>query len=254
MKKTQTYETDSAYLKRLREDFFKNSEIIQLRTNIKPRVMVWPYGQYNGITLQVAREAGMPITINLNDGFASVSRMNQINRRLIDGWSNKVVDLAWLLTNWQPETAIRAVRIKLDEIYDSNSQQQTKYLDALMERIKTMTVNTVYLQAFANMDGDGIADAVYFPNRHLPMRANLFNYVAWQLHIRAGIENVFAWMPVRAFKLSSQLHLETRRQIIGEIYEDIAKHAWFNGLSFGNDTSLNDLELLERVRAYRFIK
>ena len=45
---------------------------------------------------------------------------------------------------------------------------------------------------------DGVAEALYFPKRHLPMRADLFNRVAWQLMARAGVK-VFAWMPVLAF-------------------------------------------------------
>ncbi|MDZ7810192.1 MAG: poly-beta-1,6-N-acetyl-D-glucosamine N-deacetylase PgaB [Arhodomonas sp.] len=61
-------------------------------------------------------------------------------------------------------------------------------------------MRSVYLQAFADPDGDGNAAAMYFPNRHLPVRADLFNRVAWQLRTRAGVR-VYAWMPLLAFDL-----------------------------------------------------
>jgi len=36
-----------------------------------------------------------------------------------------------------------------------------------------MRVNTVYLQAFSTQTGTANADAMYFPNRHLPVRSDL---------------------------------------------------------------------------------
>lgn len=70
-------------------------------------------------------------------------------------------------------------------------------IDALINRISKLGVNTVYLQAFADPDGDGTADAVYFPNRRIPMRADLFSRVSWQLMSRTKTE-VYAWMPMLA--------------------------------------------------------
>jgi hypothetical protein len=70
----------------------------------------------------------------------------------------------------------------------------------LLERIKTLDVTQVWLQAFADPGGSNVAAAVYFPNRHLPMRADLFSRVAWQLRTRCGVE-VYAWLPVLAWQL-----------------------------------------------------
>ena len=43
-----------------------------------------------------------------------------------------------------------------------------------------------------------------------PGRADLFNFVAWQLQTRAGVK-VFAWMPVLSFDLSPALPRVQRR-------------------------------------------
>ena len=61
-------------------------------------------------------------------------------------------------------------------------------------------MTTVYLQAFSDPDGDGVADALYFPNKYLPVRDDIFGRIAWQLQTRAGVQ-VYAWMPVLAFDL-----------------------------------------------------
>ena len=65
--------------------------------------------------------------------------------------------------------------------------------------MKPLKPTTVYLQAYADPDGYGVVE-VYFPNRYLPVRADLFSRVAWQLSTRVGVK-VFASMPVMAFKL-----------------------------------------------------
>lgn len=266
-KKTKTYETDQAYQKRVRDDLFKNSAVIEAHTGIRPRVMVWPYGAYNGMTLQIAKQAGMPFSLTLDDGYASLSRLSTINRLLISR-NVSIGNLSGRLYKWTKEEPVRAAHIDLDYIYDPNPVQQAKNLDKLLDRIKAMKINTVYLQAFADPDGDGTADALYFKNRHLPMRADLFNRVAWQIHSRASVDMVYAWMPVLSFSLTKQqskdllvynqqqgkfspsqanyrrlspFHPEAKR-IIGEIYEDLAKYNWFNGVLFQDDAYLNDFE------------
>ena len=67
-----------------------------------------------------------------------------------------------------------------------------------------MEFTTVYLQAFSDPDGNGVADALYFPNQYLPVRDDIFGRIAWQLQTRAGVE-VYAWMPVLAFDLRNKV-------------------------------------------------
>lgn len=56
----------------------------------------------------------------------------------------------------------------------------------LIQRVKDMQISTVYLQAFADPDGDGLVKEVWFPNRLLPMKADILvglpgNYVPAQV-------------------------------------------------------------------------
>src|SRR5690606_2235570 len=89
---------------------------------------------------------------------------------------------------------MRIAHVDLDYVYDDDPKQMERNLDKLVQRVANMGINSVFLQAFADPSGDGLVRELYFPNRHLPMRADLFNRAAWQLRSRAFVE-VYAWMP-----------------------------------------------------------
>ena len=123
---------------------------------------------------------------------------------------------------------------------------------------------------------------VYFPNHYLPMRADLFNRVAWQIQTRTQVGRVYAWMPLLAWELpknnpvaqhlvetqqsqdSEHLNMGYRRlspfspdarKTISGIYQDLAKSVPFNGILFHDDTTLSDYEDAspEALKAYAAI-
>ncbi len=265
--KNGTYETDSQYRQRIYSDLKRNSDLIERKTGKRPRVMVWPYGAYNNVTVEIARSLGMPVTMSLKDNKLDINNLGHIGRLLI-GHGTDLTDFIWQVNNHiKPEPKpIRVVHLDLDYLYDPDPAQQEKNLSLLLDRIKSLEINTVYLQAYADPDGDGTADALYFPNRHLPMRADLFNRVSWQLYTRSNV-NVYAWLPVLAFDLPADHPLAKARvtaspprlpgaedyrrlspfnqqalEFVGDIYEDLAKHAHLDGLIFHDDAYLNDYE------------
>jgi poly-beta-1,6-N-acetyl-D-glucosamine N-deacetylase len=172
------------------------------------------------------------------------------------------------------------MHVDLDYIYDVDPAQQERNLGHMLDRIVSLGVTVVYLQAFSDPDGDGAADAVYFPNRHMPMRADLFNRVAWQIATRTGVKRVYAWMPMLAWVLppgapgaqdsvvtlpsqnSDHVNMGYKRlspfsprarQTIREIYEDLGRYATFEGLLFHDDVTLSDFEDASdfALKAYR---
>lgn len=260
------YEDAGAYRERLRADFVANAELLKNRLGVSPRVMVWPYGEYNGVAVELAKAAGMPLSLSLGGAVNAHIDGPVIDRMLILGNPN-LADFVWQMRNLQPSRPAprRVLHVDLDYVYDADPQQQERNLGLLLDRVQALGVNTVYLQAFADPDADGVAQALYFPNRHLPMRADLFNRAAWQLRTRTGVE-VFAWMPVLAFELGGPDDLvqswqgtgapvvaaagyrrlspfsAKARQWIEEIYADLAAHAAFAGVLFHDDALLSDFE------------
>ncbi len=259
------YESSLDYQERVQNDLIKSSEHIFQHAGVRPRVMVWPYGEYNQLTLMAARKAGMPMTMGLIDGTNTLADIDHLKRLLI-AYDPDVKEFAKIVSNLRADRPLRVAHIDLDYLYDSTPTQLAHNIDIEIERIRDMHITTVYLQAYADPDGDGNADALYFPNRHLPVKADLFNRVAWQLKKIANVR-VYAWMPILAYQESdipktwyvqewrdgkpqSASHIYTRlspfnpeaRQYITDIYEDLAIHCNFDGLLFHDDGILSDFE------------
>ncbi len=263
------YESDADYKARIYKDLKQSSDIIYQQIKQRPRAIVWPYGAFNQQSQEIALQLGMSIGLTLQDHKKNQPlNLAQIPRYLISENASIATFAHAIRQPYDEDNAIhRVAHIDIDTIYDPDDAQQTlRNLDGLLDRIKAMKINTVYLQAFADPDGDGNADAVYFPNRHLPMRADLFNRIAWQLRTRAGV-TVYAWLPVTAFHFKTIPPLWKVKQwrqgspqaatnnyqrlsffnpevkkIIGEIYQDIAKYSNFGGLLFHDDALLGDYE------------
>lgn len=260
------YEDDRAYLDRVRSDLARNSALIKAKTGHAPRVMVWPYGRDSGELIEAARKLGMPYAMNLaGGGNQTGGDLSRIRRDLIVD-NLPLADFISLVEKGPLPQPQRVVHVDLDYVFDKDAAQQQKNLDALVSRIRALRVTAVYLQAFSDPDGNGQASALYFPNRHLPVRADLFSHVAWQLHTRALV-SVYAWMPVLAFELPSanpaaSVMVQSAdpdapasgryrrlspfssevRNVVGEIYEDLARNARFEGLLFHDDATLDDFE------------
>ncbi|MCG3200530.1 MAG: Poly-beta-1,6-N-acetyl-D-glucosamine N-deacetylase [Gammaproteobacteria bacterium] len=273
---TRAYEDAAAYRARLRADLERNSAFIGEATGKRPRVMVWPYGAYSRVGVQVAADLGMSLSLTLRDGVATLSALDSVPRHLMEA-NAPLPALVWMLQRRPGTTPIRVAHVDLDYLYDEDAAQMDRNLDVLLERIKSLQINTVYLQAFADPDADGTASAMYFPNRHLPVRADLFNRVAWQLKTRAGVR-VYAWMPVLAYDpggrpAPASLRVQSEpgdesaanayrrlspfnvraRAIVREIYEDLAAHAHFDGVLYHDDALLSDHEDVspDALRVYR---
>ncbi|WP_372404118.1 poly-beta-1,6-N-acetyl-D-glucosamine N-deacetylase PgaB [Acinetobacter piscicola] len=271
---SKSYESDQAYATRIYNDLKKNNDVLKQHGIRSPRVMVWPYGQYNMKTVEIAKQLGMPITITLDDGGNNVKQsLSHLNRILVESDTTRADLLADIKTREMGlndnNRAQKIMHVDLDYLYDPDPAQEEKNIGLLLDRIQAMKVNTVYLQAFSDPDADGSADMVYFPNRYLPMRADLFNRVAWQIQSRTQVNRLYAWMPLLAWQLpennpvskhlvvtqqaktSDHLNMgyhrlspysPQAREVIRGIYEDLAKSSNFNGILFHDDTTLSDYE------------
>lgn len=260
--RTAHYETESAYTTRLREDLQHSADEIARVTGHRPRAIVWPYGAYNQVATQIAASEGMTVSFSLDDAIP-VSPDDQTIPRLLVSGNISANRLGWLIRHHARPEPVRAVQVDLDYVYDPDPAQQERNLSRLLDRIKRMQPSEVWLQAYADPKGDGVAEAVYFPCRHLPMRADLFSRVAWQLRTRAHVR-VYAWMPVLAFRFPDAPNLPSLagesqpggdhyrlapwdprvRQWVGDVYEDLAMHADEAGLLFSDDAYLRDTDQL----------
>jgi biofilm PGA synthesis lipoprotein PgaB len=258
------YESHIEYLSRVEADLATSARLIKQKTGRSPRVVVWPYGQYNQDVRNLAAAHGMELSLSLDTVGTSLEGFPVIGRELIVGNPGLPIFAPLFIEPAKP-AIVRAAQVDLDYVYDPDPQVQEANLSVLLDRIKMLGISHVYLQAFADPDADGAADALYFPNRHLPMRADLFNRVSWQLQTRANVR-VFAWMPLLGYTGAAvdpawqlleageedavagageprvSIFVPEARQFVREIYADLAAYADFDGIHFHDDGRMSDAE------------
>ncbi|PIE72381.1 MAG: poly-beta-1,6-N-acetyl-D-glucosamine N-deacetylase PgaB [Deltaproteobacteria bacterium] len=260
----QRYETEEEYRNRLVADFSAQKALFQRKIGRIPRIMVWPYGRYSMIGTEVARNHGIQITFNLDENDIVEHPLNGpkgLNRLIVH---NQPVDIfAYFISNLDiRHSSIRAAQVDIDRIYEPGNPQQTeKNLGYLIERMLAMGVNTVFVQAFADQDGDGIAKSVYFHTNSFPVEADIFSHVVDRIKAR-GMD-VYAWMPTlalqfpdeqfnRAYSTQQQMTPDVQnslsgylrltpfapevRQRVAALYRDMAANSNINGVLFQDDT------------------
>jgi len=241
--------------------------VLEEQLGTAPRILVWPYGRTNALAMEEAHAAGFTYTLTLNDRLSDIKDLSTLDR-VIWYLNPTVPEFAKLLKQqFQPPHHQRIVQVDLDLIYDSDPQQTEVNLGKFLDRLVALKPTTVYLQAFADPDGSGNIRAVYFPNRVLPMRMDLFNRVAHQLKGRE-IE-VYAWMPMLSIAPPDEQERQALRvrewtgaepavstswyerlspfaagthARLNALYEDLAMNAVIDGVVFQDDGYLNDLE------------
>ncbi len=262
------YATEAEYRALLADDFARQRRLFKRQLGMVPSAVVWPYGRFNAIAIEEAEKAGCSICLTLEEGYASTDQLNRIRRITIA--DEPMEEFATRLTRpTGTPPLIRAMQVDLDLIYDPDSEAQTdRNLGRLIDRIIALGVNTVFLQAFADPDGDGAAEAVYFPNRLLPVRADILGHAVHQMIIRDL--RVYAWMPLLSYilpdrqksrRLGVKQLTETGQRVPSEehplrlspfsrevqqavrtLYTDLAAHCQISGILFQDDGFLRDSE------------
>lgn len=220
---TGGHEDDTSWRARVSLDLANSAAVIERETGRRPRVIVWPYGSYNDELLRLAGEWGMSIALTLDDGANTPEVPLTAVRRTLIEHNPALAEFIVEVLGPVYQQPLRVVQINLDDVYNTEPAQQERNLSALLDRIAALKPTHVYLQATSDGDGDGVVDAAWFPNRHIPLKANLFNRAAWQLASRVDLK-VYAVMPVAAFHLP--------QNSVVEVYEDLARDANFDGLVF----------------------
>lgn len=156
---------------------------------------------------------------------------------------------------------INLMHIDLDYAFDNNKTQQNHNIDILIKRIQQVQPNVIFLQAFADPDANGSADMVYFNNRHIKVRDDIFNEVVLKIKQQTNVKFVFAWLPLLAwepqfspikwvkhaqkgtfgYKRLTPFNLDNLK-MISEIYQDFAQKYPIDGIIYHDDITLNDHE------------
>ncbi len=78
--RTGRYETDQEHRQRIKRDLERNSDLLQAKLGLRPRVISWPFGRWNEAAAAVAREVGMPIGLTLDPERTDLQDLGRIGR------------------------------------------------------------------------------------------------------------------------------------------------------------------------------
>lgn len=258
------FESEESYKRRIRADLRKSQEVFERELGRKARAMVWPYGEYNAGTVDIAMSEGFEVTFGLEGGFnlPGEQSLRGGKRGIIWGKPSGYDFEKFVRYGGYEEAKIRTLQIDLDAIYDSNKSQFEANINMVIDRIKRTNANTVFLQAFADDKGDGDIRKVYFTNSLVPVKADIFSHVVRRLD-DSGVR-VYAWVPTLAGQWLTENHPEDLiqaydpkgkgwykratpfsqrvRENLKQLFAELATYSPITGILFQDDLYMTDYE------------
>lgn len=266
---TSRYETVDEYRERITADLKTSQRLLASRTGRVTDILLWPEGVYNHLTLDAARMLDYGLMFAAET--PNMPRDTDVFPTFVPVGATTLENFACRVWQWglppKPDTRPSlAMPLNLASVIGSSADQTRANLSTAVERAVSAGVDTVYLSACTDENGDGAAESAFFPNRTLPMKADLLDHAASLLRYR-GIEVVVV-MPVLGihppvkepdqrllvmefhlgqvapdpwrFRLTP-FHPEALR-MIRELHEDLAAHVDLDNVLFGRDAYLTDFE------------
>lgn len=262
------YEDRDEYRSRIRADLRKGKSLLKEKLGRDVGILAWPYGEYNAMAGELARQEGFSVTLGLEgtDVRPGDFARGHLPRVMVTGEMNPGArNLAWLYPFRLP---VRAVQADLDAVYDPDPAIFRGRVNRLVDKIRAAGANTVFLQALADPDGDSHYREAYFMNHQLPVRADIWSMVAHKFR-HAGIR-VWVRAPVMNLSWEWERHPEWRipfhpkrpaaapepwyfrvspdhpkaRQAALDFISDIAVYLPVEGILFDDDAYLGEGERL----------
>lgn len=273
--KNGRYESDDEFRQRVKNDFEQSQAVFRQQLGHSVHALVWPFGAYSGLAREIGREVGFDVFFGLDGKFnpPGESSLSDARRGII--MNNPSTDAlgVFLKNGGRDPFVVNAAQLDLDMIFDPKDATQTEHnLDLAIERFNSAKINTVFLQAFSDPNGDGNVPSVYFHTDKAPVKADLFSHVSNKLSVKGF--TVFAWVPT----LANQWHLAAHpddaviatppanqgwykraspfsprvRQAAAALVSDLAAYSYIDGILFQDDLYLNDFEDFSPAAAAAF--
>jgi len=229
LSRDRRYEDRDEYRSRIRADLRKAKSVPSSILGREVDVLAWPYGEYNAMVRELARQEGFAVTLGLEgtdvrpDDFAR----GHLPRVMVTGEMNLGAEnLGWLFPLRPP---VRGAKADLDAVYDPDPAIFRGSVDRLVEKIRAGGANTVFLQALTDPAGDGSYREAYFMNHQLPVRADIWSMAAHKFH-HAGIR---VWLRAPVTNLSRERESPPEaRQAALDLFSDIAVYLPVEGILF----------------------
>jgi biofilm PGA synthesis lipoprotein PgaB len=222
---TASYESLPHYQARLAADMQRAVASLEQGSGRRPRVMVWPYGSFNGAGLDAAQAAGLTATLTTEEEAASVEHLERIGRVTLFR-SPGVGALATSVKIPARTPLFRALRIPIERLATGDETEDERRLGLLLDRLRQSQPSVVVVEGFTQ-DAQG-RWAAHFPTDVLPNATSRCLRIGWQIRSRIDVDVIIAAVPWRG--LTEQLgHDRTR---LRQLMRDLGWALPFDGVVF----------------------
>ena len=240
---TKGYETEDEYRQRIRSDLERSRALMQRELGRAPRAVVWPYGRYTRAAREEALAARYEFLLTMDPEPGFPEDLPQVPRLLPVRDPNLPTMVSSIVPD--PPGAVRLVGLNPAALVSENAAIFEKNLSAAIERVRALGATTVVVDA-AVSGPQGRLEAVWFPNRVLPMKADVLARVVWQVRTRARVE-VAVTLPVSAARTALGDDAAVLR-----LFEDLAYHEAGDALLLENAPTLAAIPLENSAGLFRW--
>ena len=259
------YETIEAFKQRVASDLKESQQQFEKELGHKALAMVWPYGEYNMLTIDIAKSMGFEAAFTLGGGLNRTGNTGLVEARrgIIVNNPNTEVFASFLKDGGQDNRPMKATYLDIESIYEPNSLRGTdSNLTLAIAGFERNGTNTVFLQTFSDERKSGKVPEALFHTTVAPVKADIFSHIASKLRNNGFL--VYAMMP----SLSSQWLINqdpvdqvvasegkgnskykrvtpfspTVRKKMIDLYSDLGSYAYADGVFFQDDLYLTENE------------
>lgn len=226
------YETDEQYRQRVHDDFAMTQYLFKKNLGHPTKVMVWPYGEFNDIAIDIAKKNGFELFLALSEDSIKKNSTDFVKRILI--YNNPTAsELAKIIDKYEEKIIpFNTVNLKLDHIYNADPITLNDNITQLADYLYNYKSNFIVLNVYEENN----IERAYFHNNNNPAQPNIFNYLVNRFKDRAII--TYASLP--NFASNSSLTTAKRKDLLA----DLARYSQVQGVIFQDDTYNAEIEAL----------
>jgi len=227
--KTNTYENESAFETRIRDDLLTTRRRFRQMLGHSPAALTWPYGAYDAVTMSIARSVGFGYQLTLDEGNAGYTELPDIRRYIVLQEYSLQNFQAILSPDLKTNRGQRFVEFNLEVFAHVSPEYHRKLMDQLARRIRSLGVDTVIVTPFTADHHEA-----FFPNSTLPVKFDLLNGLLDRLQENRAIRNVYLRIP------------DLDKPLPVTFFDDLAKRNRFSAILFDTMPDRNRVAEIRR--------
>ncbi len=218
-KNTGQYENDAAHKNRILTDLQKNNALLTKHLGHPPRVMVWPFGQYNSAALEAAEMAGMPVTLTLDPIPGNIANLQEIGR-IYPTLNPELPEFREFLNLNLPHPIRHFFKVDSADILDTAGSEV--HFGAFLDRLVDIKPDMVVFEPTVTIKNSHYS---LFQNSRYPLAQDRLTRLTWHTSKR-GSTGTFLWLSAAMFSPADT----SKTDSAGEFFKQLGTFAFSEGL------------------------